>query len=124
MPHARSIMSNRPSSYVVVGEGPLQRRLRDVFSELGLRDVVYLMGWSYEPARYVAVADVQSSLVVRGGLVPERSDRACPRGACGGRGRASPGVGRIGLLRRVPAGPRRILTRLRPPLPENGGLLT
>jgi glycosyltransferase involved in cell wall biosynthesis len=63
--HALAAMKDPPVSYIV-GDGPMQPRVRELVEDLGLRDVVHLTGWSYEPARYVAGATVH--------VVPSREE--------------------------------------------------
>lgn len=63
--HALAAMKEPPVSYLV-GDGPMQPQLRELVDTLGLRDVVHLTGWSYEPARYTAGATVH--------VVPSREE--------------------------------------------------
>jgi glycosyltransferase involved in cell wall biosynthesis len=63
--HALSTMHAPPMTYVV-GDGPMNQEVRRLVDELGLRRIVALTGWSYEPARYVAGATVH--------VVPSRED--------------------------------------------------
>jgi glycosyltransferase involved in cell wall biosynthesis len=63
--HALASMHDPPATYVV-GDGPMSRSLRRLVDRLGLRPVVQLTGWSYEPARYVAGAAVH--------VVPSREE--------------------------------------------------
>jgi glycosyltransferase involved in cell wall biosynthesis len=50
-------MHEPPTTYLV-GDGPMSQDIRHLVDKLGLRRVVTLTGWSYEPARYVAGATV------------------------------------------------------------------
>lgn len=63
--HALAIMNDPPASYLV-GDGPMQQRIRQLVDELDLREIVHLPGWSHEPARYVAGAAVH--------VVPSREE--------------------------------------------------
>jgi glycosyltransferase involved in cell wall biosynthesis len=63
--HALATMHDPPVTYVV-GDGPMNQSLRRLVDRLGLRRVVQLTGWSYEPARYVAGAAVH--------VVPSREE--------------------------------------------------
>ena len=54
---ALATMHGPPATYIV-GDGPMSQRVRRLVDRLGLRRIVTLTGWSYEPARYVAGATV------------------------------------------------------------------
>jgi glycosyltransferase involved in cell wall biosynthesis len=54
-----------PTTYIV-GDGPMAQDVRRLVDQLGLRRIVSLTGWSYEPARYVAGATVH--------VVPSREE--------------------------------------------------
>jgi glycosyltransferase involved in cell wall biosynthesis len=63
--HALAMMHAPPLTYLV-GDGPMSQEVRRLVHQLGLRRLVVLTGWSYEPARYVAGASVH--------VVPSRED--------------------------------------------------
>jgi glycosyltransferase involved in cell wall biosynthesis len=63
--HALARLHQPPTTYVV-GDGPMSQEVRHLVDTLGLRRVVSLTGWSYEPARYVAGATVH--------VVPSRTE--------------------------------------------------
>jgi glycosyltransferase involved in cell wall biosynthesis len=63
--HALATMQSPPVTYVV-GDGPMCQEVRRLVDQLGLRRIVQLTGWSYEPARYVAGATVH--------VVPSREE--------------------------------------------------
>jgi glycosyltransferase involved in cell wall biosynthesis len=62
---ALATMHEPPTTYVV-GDGPMCQQIRRLIDRLGLRRIVQLTGWSYEPARYVAGASVH--------VVPSREE--------------------------------------------------
>jgi glycosyltransferase involved in cell wall biosynthesis len=62
---ALATMNDPPATYVV-GDGPMSQSLRRLVDRLGLRRIVQLTGWSYEPARYVSGAAVH--------VVPSREE--------------------------------------------------
>jgi glycosyltransferase involved in cell wall biosynthesis len=63
--HALATMHAPPVTYVV-GDGPMCHEVHRLVDKLGLRRIVQLTGWSYEPARYVAGASVH--------VVPSRAE--------------------------------------------------
>lgn len=46
-------------SYSIIGEGPERHRLEILISQLGLDDIVYLVGWSESVERYLHASDIQ-----------------------------------------------------------------
>jgi glycosyltransferase involved in cell wall biosynthesis len=62
---ALATMDAPPATYLV-GDGPMCQQVRHLVDQLGLRRIVQLTGWSYEPARYVAGATVH--------VVPSRAE--------------------------------------------------
>jgi glycosyltransferase involved in cell wall biosynthesis len=62
---ALALMGAPPPAYLI-GDGPLRDPLKRLVAARGLDPVVHLLGWSFEPARYIAGASVH--------VVPSREE--------------------------------------------------
>jgi glycosyltransferase involved in cell wall biosynthesis len=62
---ALSAMREPPLTYIV-GDGPMSQEVRRLIDKLGLQRRVRMIGWSYQPGRYVAGAAVH--------VVPSREE--------------------------------------------------
>lgn len=58
MVEAMARLSDLPCELVIVGEGPLEGRLRDQISRLNLQDRVHLLGWRDDVEKLLSESDV------------------------------------------------------------------